>query len=88
MVATVPAMSRIRQVLGLYQNNRAIREIVRITGISRNSVRKYIREYGECEDITAIDDTALGSIVNPAETLPVPSKGSIKRFKMEYLLTF
>ena len=61
------AMSRIRQVLGLYQNNRTIREIARITGISRNSVRKYIREYGECEDVTAIDDTALGSIVHPAE---------------------
>ena len=38
-------MNMIRSVLEMHQQQKAIKEIARVLGLSRNTVRKYIREY-------------------------------------------
>jgi hypothetical protein len=38
-------MNTIRSVLEMHQKQKAIKEIARVLGLSRNTVRKYIREY-------------------------------------------
>jgi transposase len=43
------AMEQLKQILQLYKDGIAIREIVRRTGVSRNSVRKYLSRLKETE---------------------------------------
>lgn len=42
MAAKPKSMSKVKQILQLRKQGRSIKEIVRITGISRNTVRKYL----------------------------------------------
>ncbi|MGH2644208.1 MAG: IS21 family transposase, partial [Chitinophagaceae bacterium] len=51
-------MEQLNQILQLYRQNIPIREIVRRTGISRNSVKKYLRRIGEQKDIPDTDQPA------------------------------
>ncbi|HMF73128.1 MAG TPA: IS21 family transposase [Flavitalea sp.] len=54
-------MNMIRSVLEMHQQQKAIKEIARVLGLSRNTVRKYIREYFGALDEGTIPDIALGS---------------------------
>lgn len=57
------AMEQVKQIFQLHQQGIGIREIVRRTGISRNSVRKYISRLGEVDAATD-DNLALNAYGN------------------------
>lgn len=60
-------MHQIRRIIELYGQGRAIREIQRLTGLSRNTVRDYLRRLQEsdldAEKLLALDDASLAPFV-------------------------
>ena len=60
-------MHQIRRIIELQSQDRSIRETVRLTGLSRNTIREYVRRLSLCamssQELLALDDTALGAIV-------------------------
>ena len=75
-------MQQIRHILQLRAQGIAIREIVHRSGISRPTVRAYLRRWEAMglswEQLGALDDEALGAIVYPL-------CGSNDRVKIEVL---
>ena len=57
-------MHQIRRIIELQSQERGIRETVRLTGLSRNTIREYVRRLSLCsmssQELLALDDTALG----------------------------
>ncbi|MGL6269757.1 MAG: helix-turn-helix domain-containing protein, partial [Chitinophagaceae bacterium] len=61
-------MELIKQVLQLYNDGVAIREIERRTGVSRNSIKKYLRLVNATAE-SALNDAALAQkAYNSADT--------------------
>ncbi len=60
-------MHQIRRIIELYGQGRGIREIQRLTGLSRNTVRDYLRRVREsgldAERLLALDDASLAPFV-------------------------
>src|SRR5919109_358659 len=56
-------MHQIRRIIELYQQGRSIRETVRLTGVSRNTIREYLKRVRSsglsCSELLALNDEAL-----------------------------
>src|SRR5260221_10489345 len=56
-------MHQIRRIIELQQEGRGIRETVRLTGVSRNTIREYLRRIKSsgltCAELLAMDDESL-----------------------------
>lgn len=59
-------MHQIKRIIELQQQGRSIRETVKLTGLSRNTVREYIRRIAESgvdfRELLLMDDASLGAI--------------------------
>jgi transposase len=77
MAAKAIAMEPVKQILRLHQDGFSIKAIVRLTGISRPTVKKYLRriQQGGQENLapTASNERSLSAIVYDADTAPVSS---------------
>ena len=77
MAAKAIAMEPVKQILRLHQDGFSIKAIVRLTGISRPTVKKYLRriQQGGQENLapTASNERSLPAIVYDADTAPVSS---------------
>ncbi len=60
-------MHQIRRIIELHGQGRGIREIQRLTGLSRNTIRDYLRRIQESslsvQELLALDDASLGPFV-------------------------
>jgi transposase len=77
MAAKAIAMEPVKQILRLHQDGFSIKAIVRLTGISRPTVKKYLRriQQGGQENLapTASNERSLSAIVYDPDTAPVSS---------------
>lgn len=80
MAAKPISMSTLKQIILLYSQKTSVKQIVRITGISRNTVRQYIRQVEDSpellENLLKLEDAALESVLF--------GKGSNARQKNKY----
>lgn len=64
-------MHQIRRIIELKQQGRGIRHTVRLTGLSRNTIRGYLKRISSAgltlSEAMALDDTALSAIVYEAD---------------------
>ncbi len=69
-------MLQIRTIIKQRIQSKSIREIARITGSSRNTVRAYLRRITEggysLSEALNLDETALGNIARPSDEKPPP----------------
>ena len=76
-------MNMIRSVLEMHQKQKAIKEIARVLGLSRNTVRKYIREYfgaldeGTAPAIASCSNKQIAAVVFTQEQSQYNSKRHI-----------
>ena len=77
MAAKAIAMEPVKQILRLYQDGFSIKAIVRLTGISRPTVKKYLRriQLAGQENLapTTGNEPSLSATVYNADTVPSPS---------------
>ena len=61
-------MHQIRRIIELHQQGRSIRETERLTGLSRNTIREYLRRIAvnglTCSEILSLEDESLIPIVH------------------------
>lgn len=64
-------MHQIRQIAELHRQGKSIRQMVKLTGIARNTVREYLRRINGCkipsEQLPSLEDGALAAIVYSQE---------------------
>ncbi|MEO5979692.1 MAG: IS21 family transposase [Chryseolinea sp.] len=88
------SMHQIRRIIELQSQDRSIRETVRLTGLSRNTIREYVRRISLCgmsfTELMALDDKALTPIVyvedierNPSGR-PIDERHSYFQARIEY----
>lgn len=60
-------MHQIRLIIEMRQQDRSIRQTVKLTGLSRNTIREYLRKISNCglplAELLALDDESLSAIV-------------------------
>ena len=79
-------MSKLRQVLKLYCQGQNKLQISTITGLSRNTIKRYLRDFislkTTLEEISQVSDKDLDELFNPKEILLAPPE------KLEHLHCF
>lgn len=71
-------MSKLRQIFKLYSQHQGTRVISAMTGISRNTVKKYIAEYKRLqrpwEELSTLNDTELNEIFCSEPPVEIPER--------------
>ncbi|MBI4929874.1 MAG: IS21 family transposase [Bacteroidetes bacterium] len=72
------AMNKIKQIIRLYTQSKGAKFISRHTGVSRNTVKKYIHRFREtrltCQDINEMSDQQISEIFGKPPLIKEPSK--------------
>jgi len=88
MAAKPIAMSTLKQIIRLYGKKTPVKQIVRITGISRNTIRQYLRRLEDCqytlENLLNLEDAALEAFLFGKDSNPrQESRYDLLREKLE-----
>jgi transposase len=71
-------MSKIRQILRLYVQGTGKKQISAITGVARNTIKKYLQKFISLKityaDIEAMDDHQLDTLFTPQQQAPVDDR--------------
>lgn len=76
-------MSKLRQIIKLYFHHTGTRKISEATGVSRNTIKKYIRKFRSLkttwEELSGLSDKEIEELLNE-EPIPKPSERQQKLF--------